>query len=53
MLCAFLLPSTQEICTRLLSTTRLPVPVGLGLAMVLVLVALGERQSYQFIYFQF
>ena len=53
MLCAFLLPSTQEICTRLLSTTRLPVPLGLGLAMVLVLVALGERQSYQFIYFQF
>jgi alginate O-acetyltransferase complex protein AlgI len=53
MLCAFLLPSTQEICTRLLSTTRLQVPIGLGAAMVLVLVALGERQSYQFIYFQF
>jgi D-alanyl-lipoteichoic acid acyltransferase DltB (MBOAT superfamily) len=53
MLCAFLLPSTQEICTRLLATTRLSVPIGLGAAMVLVLVTLGERQSYQFIYFQF
>lgn len=29
------------------------VPALLGLAMVLVLIRLGERQSYQFIYFQF
>lgn len=53
MLCAFLLPSTQEICERLLSIKRLMVPIGLGVATVLVLVVIGERQSYQFIYFQF
>jgi D-alanyl-lipoteichoic acid acyltransferase DltB (MBOAT superfamily) len=51
--CAFLLPSTYEICRRLTTTPRLAVPAGLAVAMVVVLVALGERQSYQFIYFQF
>jgi alginate O-acetyltransferase complex protein AlgI len=51
--CAFLLPSTFEICRRLTAAPRLAVPAGLGVAMVAVLVALGERQSYQFIYFQF
>jgi alginate O-acetyltransferase complex protein AlgI len=53
MLCAFLLPSTQDICVRLLTTTRLIVPIGLGAATVFVLVVLGEHQNYQFIYFQF
>ena len=53
MLCAFLLPSTQDICAQLLTTTRLMVPVGLGAATVLVLVVLGEHKNYQFIYFQF
>ena len=53
MLCAFLLPSTQDICARLLTTTRLMVPVGLGAATVFVLVVLGEHKNYQFIYFQF
>jgi D-alanyl-lipoteichoic acid acyltransferase DltB (MBOAT superfamily) len=51
--CAILLPSSHEICRRLTAMPRLTVPVGFGVAMVLVLVALGERQSYQFIYFQF
>lgn len=51
--CAFLLPSTAEICRRLTATPRLVVPAGLGVAMVLMLVALGERPSQQFIYFQF
>jgi alginate O-acetyltransferase complex protein AlgI len=51
--CAFLLPSSYEICRRLTTVPRLAVPAGLGVAMVAVLIALGERQSYQFIYFQF
>jgi D-alanyl-lipoteichoic acid acyltransferase DltB (MBOAT superfamily) len=51
--CTFLLPSSLEICRRLTKAPRLAVPAGLGIAMVTVLVALGERQNYQFVYFQF
>ena len=52
-LCAVLLPSSQKICERLTMRPNMFVPALLGLAMVLVLIRLGERQSYQFIYFQF
>jgi len=52
-LCAVLLPSSQKIAERLTMRPNMVVPALLGLAMVLVLIRLGERQSYQFIYFQF
>ena len=50
---AVLLPPTQEICRRLTVNPNRLVAVGLGVAGVAVLLLLGNRENYQFIYFQF
>jgi alginate O-acetyltransferase complex protein AlgI len=50
---AVLLPPTQEICRRLTVKPSRLVAVGTGVAGILVLLLLGNRENYQFIYFQF
>jgi D-alanyl-lipoteichoic acid acyltransferase DltB (MBOAT superfamily) len=52
-LCAFLLPASQDIIARLTARPRPALAAALALATVAALVALGDRDSYEFIYFQF
>lgn len=51
--CAFALPATHEIANWLTARPRWLVAAALGLVMVAVLVALGDREVYEFVYFQF
>jgi hypothetical protein len=51
--CAIVLPASQDIIECLVARPRGLVAAGLGLAMVAVLVALGDRDVYEFVYFQF
>jgi hypothetical protein len=51
--CALALPASQDIAEWLVARPRRLVAVTLGLVMVAVLVALGDRDVYEFVYFQF
>jgi len=53
MFCAIVLPPSHEIVRRLTEIPRMQVALGLAAAACLVLVALGNRENYQFVYFQF
>jgi alginate O-acetyltransferase complex protein AlgI len=52
-LCAFLLPASQDIVARLAERPRALIAAALGLAAVAVLVEMGDREVYEFVYFQF
>jgi len=52
-LAAFLLPASQDIVARLIERPRPMVSVALGIIMVALLVELGDRDVYEFVYFQF
>jgi alginate O-acetyltransferase complex protein AlgI len=52
-LCAFLLPASQDIVARLTQAPRQAIAAALALAAVATLVVLGDRDSYEFVYFQF
>ncbi|MGB9368875.1 MAG: MBOAT family O-acyltransferase [Xanthobacteraceae bacterium] len=51
--CALALPASQDIAEWLVTRPRRLVAATLGLIMVAVLVALGDRDVYEFVYFQF
>lgn len=53
MFCAIVLPPSHEIVRRLTEVPRLQVAACLAVAACLVLVVLGNRENYQFVYFQF
>ena len=52
-LCAFLLPASQDIVARLMERPRAAIAAALGLVGVAMLVELGDRDTYEFVYFQF
>ena len=52
-LCAYLLPASQDIATWLNERPRQVVAAALALVAVAVLVELGDRDAYEFVYFQF
>jgi D-alanyl-lipoteichoic acid acyltransferase DltB (MBOAT superfamily) len=52
-LCACALPASQDIVKWLTERPRPIVAVALGFAVVAVLVELGDRDAYEFVYFQF
>ena len=52
-LCAFLLRASQDIVARAMQTPRRTIAAALALAAVAALVVLGDRDSYEFVYFQF
>jgi alginate O-acetyltransferase complex protein AlgI len=52
-LCAFLLPASQDIVARLTERPKIGIAAVLGLAAVAILVELGDRDAYEFVYFQF
>jgi mannose/fructose/N-acetylgalactosamine-specific phosphotransferase system component IIC len=51
--CALALPASQDVVTWLTARPRWLVAAALGAAMAAVLVALGDREAYEFVYFQF
>jgi alginate O-acetyltransferase complex protein AlgI len=51
--CAFVLPASQDIAAWLAARPRKLVAAAFGLVMVAVLVELGDRDVYEFVYFQF
>jgi D-alanyl-lipoteichoic acid acyltransferase DltB (MBOAT superfamily) len=52
-ICAVVLPPSHVICQRLTEAPSRTVSASLALAAVLALVVIGNRENYQFIYFQF
>jgi hypothetical protein len=52
-LCAVLLPASQDIVAWLSEHPKPVIAAALGVLMVVLLVELGDRDSYEFIYFQF
>jgi len=50
---AVVLPPSHEICRRLTESPRLVVAAACAFSMVAVLLMLGNRENYEFIYFQF
>jgi len=52
-LCAFLLPASQDIVTRFTERPRNGIAAALGLVAIAILVELGDRDAYEFVYFQF
>lgn len=52
-LCAFTLPASQDIVARIVERPRTVIAGALGLVVVAVLVELGDRDAYEFVYFQF
>jgi D-alanyl-lipoteichoic acid acyltransferase DltB (MBOAT superfamily) len=53
VVCALAFPPSDEICRRLTEIPRLYVAVGLAAVTCLIFVLMGDRESYQFVYFQF
>src|SRR5215217_2904572 len=51
-LAAFLLPPSQEIVARLNEQPRQAIAAALALVVVGVLIELGDREAYEFVYFQ-
>lgn len=52
-LCAFLLPASQDIVAWLNERPRKVIAAALGFVVLAVLVELGDREAYEFVYFQF
>jgi len=52
-LAAFLLPASQDIVARLTEQPKMVIAAVLGLAAAAILVELGDRDAYEFVYFQF
>ena len=52
-LCAFLLPASQDIVAWLNERPRKVIAAALGFVVLAVLVKLGDREAYEFVYFQF
>jgi D-alanyl-lipoteichoic acid acyltransferase DltB (MBOAT superfamily) len=52
-LCALLLPASQDVVAWLTERPKPVIAAALGVLMVVLLVELGDRDSYEFIYFQF
>jgi hypothetical protein len=52
-LCAFLLPASQDIVARLTERPRGAIAAAFGILAVIILVQLGDRDAYEFVYFQF
>ncbi len=52
-LVACLLPASQDIVAWLNERPRKVVAAALGLVVVAILVELGDREAYEFVYFQF
>lgn len=52
-LCAFLLPASQDIVARLTERPKAGIAAVLGLLAVAILIELGDRDAYEFVYFQF
>jgi hypothetical protein len=52
-ICAIGLPASQDIAARVLERPRPIVAAVLALVAVAILVELGDKDSYDFIYFQF
>jgi len=52
-LCAFLLPASQDIVAGLTERPKKGIAAVLGLVAVAILVELGDREAYEFVYFQF
>jgi D-alanyl-lipoteichoic acid acyltransferase DltB (MBOAT superfamily) len=52
-LCAFLLPASQRCAERLVEQPRMAIAAMLALVCAVVLIELGEKDKYDFIYFQF
>jgi alginate O-acetyltransferase complex protein AlgI len=52
-LCAFLLPASQDIVAWLNQRPKPLIAMALGLLAVVLLVQLGDRDVYEFVYFQF
>jgi alginate O-acetyltransferase complex protein AlgI len=52
-LCALLLPASQDIVGWLTEHPKPVIAAALGVLMVVLLVELGDRDAYEFIYFQF
>ena len=52
-LIAFLAPASQDIATRLTAQPRAAIAAVLGLAALALIIELGDRDSYEFVYFQF
>ena len=50
---AVVLPPSHEICRRLTESPRASVAAFCAVAMVAILLVLGDRENYEFIYFQF
>jgi D-alanyl-lipoteichoic acid acyltransferase DltB (MBOAT superfamily) len=53
IVCAVVLPPSHEICRRLTETPNRYVAVGLAVAATAVIILLGNRENFQFVYFQF
>jgi hypothetical protein len=52
-LCAFLLPASQDTVAWLNQRPKPLIAMTLGLLAVVLLVQLGDRDAYEFVYFQF
>ena len=52
-LCAFLLPSSQDLCQRLNERPRKSAATALALCAVAILAHLGNGKGYEFVYFRF
>ena len=52
-LCAFLLPSSQDLCQRLNERPRKSAAAALALCAVAILAHLGNGKGYEFVYFRF
>ena len=52
-LCAYLLPASQDIVAWINARPRPVFAAALGLVAVAALVNLGDRDAYEFVYFQF
>ena len=50
---AFLLPSSQVLCARLIAWPHHATAAALALGAVAILVQLGAHENYEFVYFQF
>ncbi len=53
ILCATVLPASHVVAERLSATPRLSVAAALAATAVVVAILMGQRENFQFIYFQF
>jgi hypothetical protein len=51
--CVVAFPASHEIVRGLTERPRLPVAAVMAAAVCFILVVMGDRENYQFVYFQF